>query len=323
MDTNHNAFHKKSNLGRSFYGRMSFLMTTILMTILSCSEKSFSRIEHLEIDSNFLGKRSIDVWLPSGYAGADKRYPVLYMHDGQMLFDLTTTWNGKEWGVDEVMNRLVTTGKTKEAIVVGIWNGGEKRHSEYFPQKPFTSLPEYVQDSIMSLERYPSVSLFSGDINSDNYLKFITQELKPMIDTEYKTLSDRSNTFIGGSSMGGLISWYAICEYPDIFGAAICMSSHWIGTFTTERNPIPKAFFSYLDEYLPNPKNHKIYMDHGTETLDSLYGSYQIKVDSIFAKNGFDENNYMSVKYPGHAHDEIAWSNRLHVPLSFILTKDQ
>ena len=175
----------------------------------------------------------------------------------------------------------------------------------------------------MSIETNPGTRLFSGDINSDDYLKFITQELKPVIDARYKTRSNRDNTFIGGSSMGGLISWYAMCEYPDIFGAAICMSTHWTGSFTTERNPIPETFFSYLKDNLPDPENHKFYMDHGTETLDSLYEPYQLKVDAIFLKYKFDTNNYMSVKYEGHTHDEIAWGSRLHVPLSFILTKDQ
>ena len=243
------------------------------------------------------------------------------MHDGQMLFDSTTTWNGQEWGVDETMDKLISEEVIKEAIVVGVWNGGtELRHPEYFPQRPFENLDSTTIDSLYKLERSPGFSLFGNKVQSDNYLKFLTEELKPYIDSTYSTLSDKSNTFIMGSSMGGLISMYAICEYPEVFGGAACLSTHWPGVFTKEGNPIPRAFFNYLKSKVPNPKDHLLYFDHGTETLDALYLDLQPKADSIIINAGYSESNFLTKKFEGDPHDENAWKNRLHIPLTFLLS---
>ncbi len=92
----------------------------------------------------------------------------------------------------------------------------------------------------------------------------MVNELKPFIDSNFATLGDQSNTFVAGSSMGGLISLYAVCEYPDVFGGAACLSTHWPGVFNSEHNPIPAAFIRYLESHLPSPVNHKLYFDYGT-----------------------------------------------------------
>ncbi|MBY0488149.1 MAG: esterase, partial [Flavobacteriaceae bacterium] len=86
--------------------------------------------------SQFVEARNVDVWLPDGYSEKDK-YAVLYMHDGNMLYDAESTWNKQAWEVDEVAGKLIAEGKTQKFIVVGIWNNGQKRHPEYFPQKPY------------------------------------------------------------------------------------------------------------------------------------------------------------------------------------------
>ena len=211
---------------------------------LDLARGQVERIENFE--SQFITARNIDVWLPDDYS-ADKKYAVLYMHDGQMLFDSTRSWNKQEWGVDETMGQLLEEDKIREAIVVGIWNT-EFRHSEYFPQKPFESLPEAFQDSLLSdYKRNETSSLFKMEVVSDKYLAFIVKELKPFIDEKYATYSDRANTFIAGSSMGGLISLYALCEYPEVFAGAGCLSTHWIGIFDTLNNPIPKLFSQYVE----------------------------------------------------------------------------
>src|SRR5690606_16150436 len=129
----------------------------------------------------------------------------------------------------------------KKFIVVGISSIAKNRMSDYFPQKPFESLPKKTQDSIYALKAGDNV-LFGGKVSSDNYLKFIVSELKPFIDKSFSVETDNLNTFIGGSSMGGLISMYAVCEYPEIFGGAMCMSTHWPGLMDTEGkiNPVPK-----------------------------------------------------------------------------------
>jgi enterochelin esterase-like enzyme len=242
------------------------------------------------------------------------------MHDGQMLFDSSITWNKQEWGVDETLNQLMQQNKIRDCIVVGIWNGGKSRHPEYFPQKPFEALSKEEQQLVYSAYRSGGQSIFSGlPISSDNYLKFLVEELKPFIDKNYSTKTDASNTFVAGSSMGGLISLYALCEYPTIFGGAACLSTHWPGLLSMENNPVPAVFFSYLKNHLPSPKQHRIYFDHGTETLDSMYASLQLQVDAIMKQKKYRPSNWISRSWPGQDHSEKSWRSRLDIPITFLL----
>jgi enterochelin esterase-like enzyme len=278
------------------------------------------RFEHFH--SEFVQPRHVDVWLPDGY-DVSKQYAVLYMHDGQMLFDSSINWNHQEWGVDETMGKLMAEKKIQDCIVVGIWNTGTSRHSEYFPQKPFESLSfeerKMVQDALKNALK-PQTEAFEPQ--SDLYLKFLVTELKPFIDTHFSTYRNRRSTFIAGSSMGGLISLYAVCEYPKVFGGAACLSTHWPGILTQQFNPIPDAFLTYLDKHLPNPKTHRIYFDYGDKTLDSLYKPTQLRVDALMKKKGFT-TNWTTRSFPGHNHSEKAWASRLNVPIQFLLTRRQ
>jgi esterase/lipase superfamily enzyme len=257
--------------------------------------------------------------LPLGY-NKNKKYAVFYMHDGQMLFDPSTTWNKKSWLMDSSITKLIKEDKISEVIVVGIWNGGERRHSEYFPQKPFEMLNMDQKASIKEAVRKNNASVFNNyEINSNNYLKFIVEELKPYIDKNFSTKTNSDNTFIAGSSMGGLISMYAICEYPNVFGGAICMSTHWPGIFEMENNPIPGAFIQYLNSNLPNAQNHKIYFDCGDQTLDALYPPLQNKVDDVMRKKGYSQKSWMTKYFTNQDHSEDAWSGRIQIPLQFML----
>lgn len=277
------------------------------------------RIENFK--SNYVTERNIDVWLPENYSSS-KKYNVLYMHDGQMLYDPEMTWNKQAWNVDDVLTKLLIEHKIQDLIVVGIWNGGVTRHIDYFPQKPFQSLKQNQQDSIYKANRSNGQSVFNnGKVNSDNYLKFIVKELKPIIDKKYSVFTDAKHTFIAGSSMGGLISMYAICEYPKVFGGAACISTHWPGIFAVENNPIPDAFFEYLKNNLPNPKNHMIYFDYGTATLDAMYEPFQLKVDEIMKYKGFTSKNWMTQKFEGADHSENSWNKRLDISIEFLLKK--
>jgi len=308
----------------------SVFILTLLVTMMNLSiaqnpesplpQVSSGTIERLtNFPSQYVSARNVDVWLPDDYTPG-KRYAVLYMHDGQMLFDASTTWNGQEWGVDEVAGQLIAEGKIAPTIVVGVWNSDSGRHTDYFPQKPFERLPKTVQDSLLqNARRGTEVPVFNGRIISDNYLKFLTLELKPYIDAHFATLPDRDHTFVAGSSMGGLISWYALCEYPEIFGGAACLSTHWPGTFDTVNNPIPEAFVAYLADHLPDPKTHKIYFDYGTHTLDAFYEPCQLQVDEVMQRKGYDSKNWVTRKFPGASHSEASWKARLDIPLVFLL----
>lgn len=276
-------------------------------------------IYYEQFSSVYLEPRNVDVWLPDGYT-TQKKYAVLYMHDGQMLFDSTTTWNHKEWGVDETLGQLMQQHKIKNCIVVAVYNSGKNRHADYFPQKPFEALPAAYRDSLLTqAKRNKATALFGTAVQSDNYLRFLVKELKPFIDSTFSTLPNQSNTFIAGSSMGGLISMYAICEYPEIFGGAACLSTHWPGIFSTENNPIPNAFLHYLQQHLPSPKTHKIYFDYGSTTLDSMYKPYQQKADIIMKAGGYTSKNWITREFAGENHSETAWAKRLYIPIGFIL----
>ena len=297
-----------------------FSTTVFAQTIPKVSSGSLERIENLS--SKYVTSRNIDIWLPENYSDS-KKYAVLYMHDGQMLYDTETTWNKQAWEVDEVLGKLIKESKIQDVIVVGIWNGGITRHIDYFPQKPFESLAKTQQDSIYNANRSNGQSVFNnGKINSDNYLKFIVQEVKPLIDKKYSVYTDNEHTFIAGSSMGGLISLYAICEYPKIFGGAACLSTHWPGIFGLENNPIPDVFFAYIKKHLPDSKEHKIYFDYGTATLDTMYQTLHPKVDAIMKSKGYDNRNWLTKKFEGDDHSEKSWSKRFSIPMEFLLGKN-
>ena len=297
-----------------------FYLVNQIEVFAQLPKPSSGRIIRTEnFSSKHVPARNVDVWLPDNYT-ASKKYAVLYMHDGQMLFDSSITWNKQEWGVDETLNQLMQQNKIRDCIVVGIWNGGKSRHPEYFPQKPFEALSKEEQQLVYSAYRSGGQSIFSGlPISSDNYLKFLVEELKPFIDKTYSTKTDASNTFVAGSSMGGLISLYALCEYPTIFGGAACLSTHWPGLFSMENNPVPAVFFSYLKNHLPSAKQHRIYFDHGTETLDSMYASLQLQVDAIMKQKKYRPSNWISRSWPGQDHSEKSWRSRLDVPFAFLL----
>jgi predicted alpha/beta superfamily hydrolase len=269
--------------------------------------------------SRYVKPRNIDIWLPEGYS-SKKKYAVIYMHDGQMLFDSNMNWNKQEWKVDETLSQLASLQKIKECIVVGIWNTGNSRYADYFPEKPFLMMNKEEREKVLDLGRKIEYRKMNEQKPvSDSYLRFLVEELKPMVDKKYATMPDRKHTFIAGSSMGGLISWYALCEYPQIFGAAACLSTHWPGTFSAENNPIPEAFKNYLQSKLKKLKKNKIYFDYGDQTLDALYPPLQQKVDEMMKANGFTENNWMTQFFPGKDHSENAWHERLHIPLEFLM----
>lgn len=273
-------------------------------------------VRHAEFPSNYVDTRNIDVWLPDDYTNK-KKYAVIYMQDGQMLFDASQTKNEQEWGVDEVIASLLNNQRIRDCIVVGIWNNGDKRHAEYFPQRSWKLIPEEQQQEIIRKEEiYIEPAVLHEGMLADKYLRFIVRELKPFIDQTYSTLSNKHNTIIMGSSMGGLISCYAMCEYPGIFGAAICMSTHWPA--------VDGITLNYLEQNTPNAKTHRIYFDYGTKDLDAQYEPYQLKADSIFMANGYLKDlNYQSLKFEGASHSEQDWRRRLNIPLEFILPPDK
>jgi glycosidase/predicted alpha/beta superfamily hydrolase len=260
---------------------------------------------HERVASQYVEARRVDVWLPPGYEqDASRRFPVIFMHDGQNLFDPALSYIGIDWGIDEAMTRLAAENSGLQAIVVGVWNT-PKRFQEYMPAKAVTEskLPD----------DWPGMAWMRKEtIVSDGYLHFLVEELKPFIDSTYRTLPDRANTFTMGSSMGGLISFYAVAEYPDVFGGAGCVSTHW---------PLGNGLvIDYLARHLPPPGRHRLYFDFGTATLDSNYEPYQRRVDALLRAAGYvDGKDWITRKAEGAEHSERAWRARVEVPLQFLL----
>ena len=271
------------------------------------------------LQSRYADPRRVVVWLPAEYSATGQKHAVLYMHDGQNLFDTKTAGFGMEWQIDETLDRLIREKKVRPTIVVGIWST-PKRLQEYVPSKAFDGLPSEYREKVRAL--------YGGDPLSDGYLKFLVRELKPIVDKRFNVSTGAVDTAIMGSSMGALISLYAIDEYPQVFGAAGMMSTHWplfmnpdgksVGE--QEYEVVSSAFERYLTPALAAPNTHKLYFDHGSETLDAIYARYHHRMDSVVIRRGYRQwANSLSLSFPGQKHNEVSWASRVAVPLQFLL----
>lgn len=225
--------------------------------------------------------RNIRVWVPDGYDPADteKKYPVFYMHDAQNLFDSYTSFSG-EWMVDEAISDMIGQGY-EGSIVVGIDNSSD-RINEYTPNWPNPD------------------SGTADDPSGDKYAAFIVDTLKPYIDSHYNVRTDKDSTGVGGSSMGGLISYYMGLQYPDVFGQVLVFSpSFWLFSEDTISTVIDAKDFSKTEE-LP-----KYYLYVGGEASISPYIGF---VKDAMIKNGYPEEKINTLTDPTQSHNESAWA---------------
>jgi enterochelin esterase-like enzyme len=279
------------------------------------------RVERIEFAPEGLATRKVDVWLPPGYPDAAP-YATLYMHDGQMLFDASTTWNGQAWEAERTAAALIESGALRPFIVVGIWNAGAHRYRDYLPQRVFESMPDEARARWLAAEREPEQPLFAGPPAADAYVRFLVGELRETIESRFAVSRKAEDRFLMGSSMGGLISLYALLEQPQHFGGAAALSTHWPGGFDPEDDRFATAMRAYLRERLPALLEQKIWMDHGTETLDALYPPLQREVDAVFEASPLPPSQWRSREYPGTDHSERAWAARLADPLRFLLAPE-
>jgi len=231
--------------------------------------------------------RDMIVWLPPGYdAEDDKHYPVLYMHDGQNLFDPATSSFGVDWGMDEVADSLINIGEIEPLIIVGI-NNTANRYSEY------------------------SNSSDTGYV----YMDFLVNKIKPMIDSTYKTLPDRKNTAVAGSSMGGLISFMLAWEYPEVFSKAACFSP----AFKYERFD----FVSVVNKFSDTKKPIIFYIDNGGIGIEEIIQPGIDEMISLLEAKGYVKEKDLFVVFDKEArHFESAWGSRVHVPLKLFFGKE-
>ncbi|MEQ8187473.1 MAG: alpha/beta hydrolase-fold protein [Candidatus Eremiobacterota bacterium] len=252
---------------------------------------------HRNFHSNILNNdRDVLVYLPPGYS-PDKKYPVLYIQDGQNIFNRDTSFGGTEWGVDETAERLIREGKIKDLIMVAIYNRGAERMSEYTP----VPAPEH------------------GGGNLDNYAAFVTEELKPFIDNTYSTSTEPSETGIMGSSLGGLSALYMGWNLPHIFGltGVISPSLWWSDKYLIkEIEADPKA---------KGPS--RVWLDMGTnespsdkdnngipDTLDNSRAMGEVLLNKGYK---FGEELFYHEE-PGATHSEWSWNQRVDKVLTYL-----
>jgi len=271
---------------------------------------AMKRVVFDNMGSDEISSRKVTVVLPADYDSQNRHYPVLYMHDGNNKLESGATITGAGWKVHEAFAQLIAAGKAEPAILVAIDNS-EDRWREYAPAKFVSKLN--LQDSNGS-----------AAVISDAYLSFIVNHVKPKVDSEFRTLSDKENTNIMGSSMGGLISLYAVSEYPEVFGAAACLSTHWplVGSRqmagSISREEIIDAIQSSLSDGGVDPARHRFWFDRGTLNLDAVYPKYQDSMDEYFLARGFGEDNLETRVYEGADHNEASWASRIEDPLLFL-----
>lgn len=240
---------------------------------------------HKDFTMEGLRPRDIIVWLPPGYFDKSaRRYPVLYMHDGQNIVDPNTSSFGVDWQIDETADSLIRSKEIEPFILVGINNTAD-RFFDYSPGEKGTT-----------------------------YMKLIVEKIKPFIDENYKTLSERENTAVGGSSMGGLISFMIAWEYPEVFSKAICMSP----AFKLNQVDYVKEMKSYSGE----KKDIVLYIDNGGVGLEETLQPGIDEMLEALQEKGYEEGkDYLWKKDNEAEHNEHAWAQRIHIPLKIFFGK--
>jgi enterochelin esterase-like enzyme len=312
-------------------GRLTVLGALAASPLLACSGRvarhharpigEDGAFESFDLPSRQVAPRTITVWRPPG--PVDGPTAVLYLHDGQNLFAPANPFDNGPWDVDRHLIALQRDGRVRRTLVVAIPNAGADRPREYLPEAAVAGFPA------AALRDLTGAGQGAPRLLSDAYLRFLVEELKPAIDARYPTLRDPANTFIGGSSMGGLVSLYALARHPDVFGGAASLSTHWPLTVNFDWLGPPtapfvaelaQAWLGWLAAYLPRAGRHRLYVDRGTETLDALYAPWHARMDALLVAKGYrDGHDSLSRVFAGADHSERAWRARLQVPLAFLL----
>lgn len=230
-------------------------------------------------------KRRIWIYLPNDYASSTKMYPVLYMHDGQNLFDNQTSFSG-EWGIDETMSNMEKSGYSG-CIVVGIDNGGAQRLNEYSP----------------------FVNVAYGGGQGEAYAAFLVQTLKPFIDANYRTLADRPNTLIAGSSMGGLISMYAAIKYPEVFSrVGVFSPAYWFSD----------SLFQFIKEKTISEPIRFFHISGANESASMV--ALMQRYDSLLAAKGYAIADRKLVVKADGAHSEWFWKREFPDAFTWLIS---
>lgn len=247
-----------------------------------------------KFESKFLERaRDIIIYLPPGYENnVARRYPVLYMHDGQNLFDPRTAFiRGQHWRVGETIGSMINAGQISPLIVVGIYNAGEKRIDEYTP----TRCPERDRGG-----------------EADRYGQMIIEELKPRMDRDFRTLADPANTAIAGSSLGGLVSLYLGLKNPHVFGQ--------LGVLSPAVWWDDKVILETVGDF-SGPVRPRIWIDVGTAEGDEAVKNARQLGEALVGQGWRLGENLHYAEVPGAGHHEAAWAARVGEVLRFLGTR--
>ncbi len=242
-------------------------------------------VYHREMKGEGIRPRNIIVWLPPHYEkDTDRRYPALYMHDGQNILDPATSFLGIDWQIDETADSLIRTGQIEPLIIVGMYNTPD-RTAEYSPGP-----------------------------KGEAYMQFVVETVKPFIDRTYRTLPDRQHTAIAGSSMGGIISFMLLWEHTDIFSKAACFSP----AFRIDNLDYTAA----VEQYTGPKKDVKIYIDNGGLGLETRLQPGVDEMLAMLKRKGYEENRDFCWFVDKEAeHNEAAWARRAWRPLKLFFGK--
>ena len=245
--------------------------------------------KHDNFRSRFLrNQRDLIVYLPPGYDEQQgRRFPVLYLHDGQNLFDGATAFNGQDWHIGQTADYAISAGLVEPLIIVGIYNTGKARIREYTP----TKVPKF------------------GGGRADRYAKFLIEEVKPFVDRDYRTQSEPWRTGIGGSSLGGLVSIYVGLKFSNIFGkiAALSPSVWW--------NQRIILRFASAAPVEPRPR---IWLDIGTREGPRIVDDVEKFRDVLLQKGWQPDRDLHYERVEGAEHNEAAWAARVGPFLQFL-----
>jgi predicted alpha/beta superfamily hydrolase len=251
--------------------------------------------KHLGFESEFLAEpRNLVVYVPPGYSqDRSRRYPVLYLHDGQNLFEGATAFvPGQDWHVNDTADDHIKAGRVEPLIIVGIYNTGKHRINEYTPSR--------------------DRKLRAGG-DAALYGRMLTQELKPFIDRMYRTLPDPANTGLGGSSLGGLVTLYLGLQHPDVFGKlAVLSPSVWWDN---------RAILSIVRMTDPKPRP-SIWLDIGTGEGGKHVRDAQLLRDELVRAGWVLGSNLRYAEIPEAGHNEAAWAGRVGPFLEFLFPAD-
>jgi enterochelin esterase-like enzyme len=245
---------------------------------------------HRQFESIYLpDKRDLIVYLPPGYDEEERSYPVLYLHDGQNLFDPRTAFAGHAWQVREHADAAIEAGEVEPLVIVGIYNTGERR------------LAEYTHDKNQKM----------GGGEADSYGLMITRELMPWIGSQYQVRRDRASTGIGGSSLGGLVSLYLGIHCAKHFGKlAVLSPSVWWNH---------KSIVSYVNEHAPQLWDRpRIWLDVGDQEGAKTVRDVEFLARRLKANGWRPEETFHFGKIAGGTHDETSWSSRVRPMLRFL-----